>query len=354
MTLPAPSSEQHTWAVRIAQYDINRLLGITGPLTTTTTDTSRVRILHHFHTVTCSTLGGDIVNRTVRSVVETTAGAKPYLMHVVLAMGLAHLRRLAPLSGPRATQRRLVGAETFHWHAALQAYRSRLAADGAFKDDFDSMVATTFLTILYTFALDDDIAVDALGTNATAAWTHALEPLAAASGFRALNCVNTMNMPGSVWTPVVSETDNEDHTFTSKAPGIDSLPAAFIDLCDLSPESTEANNPYHSIVRHLTPLLALKPGLANMTTLFAFVGRTWRVLRPLLLQRDCRALLLVSWWLALLHQVDQWWVATRARSECAALVAFLSASSNPKIQALLVYPASFGVADYAWIWQPQR
>jgi hypothetical protein len=134
---------------------------------------------------------------------------------------------------------------------------------------------------------------------------------------------------------------------------VDGLPLAFVELCDLDSTSTNENNEYHYILRLLTPLLCLDPNSENFTKLIAFSGRTWPYFQPLILRKDPRGLLLVAYWFATLRQLDdQWWLTLRARSECIAIVTYLAQLHDPKIDALLAYPASFGQADLSYIWDP--
>ena len=78
----------------------------------------------------------------------------------------------------------------------------------------------------------------------------------------------------------------------------------------------------------------------------------WSYFRPLLFRKDPRGLLLAAYWFASLRQIDQWWLTVRARSECMAIVSYLTELQDPKIAALLAYPASFGQADISYIWDP--
>jgi len=154
-----------------------------------------------------------------------------------------------------------------------------------------------------------------------------------------------------VWRQVLPGSDDDRGTFSDGSEtGIVGLPPAFVNLCDLDEHSTNENNEYHYILRLLTPLLRLKADPENFAALMAFCGRTLPTLRPLVLSRDPIALLLLSYWFALTAQIDQWWLTQRARSECMAIVQYLSGLGNPKITALLPFPASFGQASLSYIW----
>jgi len=179
---------------------------------------------------------------------------------------------------------------------------------------------------------------------------HAINPLAATGGFGALRVILGEHMMESTWGSVLQDSDDELGTFTDDRIGTAGLPAAFVDLCELDAESNAENNPYHAIVRRLTPLLRLRPCEDSFTKFIAFSGRTWRYLRPLLLVRDARALLLISYWFALMKEKKQWWICVRAETECIAIVDYLRRSEDPRILPLLTFPASLGQADLSYIW----
>lgn len=347
-------------AVELAQHDLNALLGLESkaiqggmPL-----NTSGIRVLQHFQDMTSFTLGSRQLSCNLQGIVGNAALNRPYLMHIVLAVSSLHLKKTTSETALPLKRQQLAVAGAEHWQTGLRMYQAALSQQceaGTFSgQDFDSMVAASFLSIVFTFALDDEIAPGAFGSDdSPGAWDHILSHMAVIRGFRALDCIHGGAIPSdSAWLPIMQGTDDHKHTYTDKAQGIDGLPVAFVDLCGLTPDSTEASNPYHKIVRHLSPLL--RAGLRNETTkLLAFVGRVWAQLQPLLSQGDSRSLLLTAWWLTLMRQVDQWWVAARAQTETIAIVNYLSTSSDALIQALLVFPASSGTADFSWIWNPQ-
>ena len=111
-------------------------------------------------------------------------------------------------------------------------------------------------------------------------------------------------------------------------------------FCGVNEHSTSVNNEYHRILQMLGPLLQLERGIRHFTKLVAFGGRSVHLFRPLLQRRDPKALLLLSYWFALLRQLDQWWLNIRVRSTCHAIVTYLRAMADPTMNALLSFPAS--------------
>lgn len=307
----------------------------------------RVEALQHFQASASLTLGCPAVARIMHDFVPRTAWSTSYLMHMVVAIACAHWKRHLT---DESYRRDLNLAEIESWSLALQLYRDRLAMSSVEEDDGDALIATTVLAICYTFALDDDVPVDAMVHDNEQMPTQLLDPLAATAGFRALFYLLGSTPPRGHWTEILCATDDEQHTFTYEQPGISGIPRAFVELCELDQNSSPTNHPYHRMVRLLTPLLHLQPNVHNFNRLFAYCGRTWENYKPLLTRRDARALLLISYWFALLRQIDQWWLTTRAKSECLAIVSYLHDLYMPDIDALLPYPAAFSHSNAGYMW----
>ena len=269
----------------------------------------------------------------------------------ILAVSTAHLKRLyAPHVRGHSE---LVLAEAIHWQYGLRMYQAQLAGKTELPNqsctDFDSIVGATILVTIFTFALDDRIPIDSFTSGNAIALSHAPSPMAMTGGFRALP--QDLGDGYSKWIPVLEGSDDEHGSFSDESPGTHGLPEAFLGVCELDDDELRDYNPYHKILRQLAPLLRLAPSPNHLHKLLGFSGRTWVEFRPLLERKDQRALLLFAWWLALLRQVDEWWITTRARTACMAVVHYLCATEDPRVQALLEYPASPDSTDYAWIWE---
>ena len=337
-------------SVDLVETDLDDLLDVTSSLSISDSPTSNMRILQHFSSFTSLTLGGTKCRSVMHSFVSQKAWEYSYLMHIVLAVSSAHLKRLHSDESQLRLHQQFAIAEAAHWQCGLQLYQRALAGR---RPDFDATIATTFLTIIFTFSLDDDLPQDAYTDEDNEKLKHALNPLAATGGFRAIRDLFGEFMNNSVWKIVLQGSDDDQGTFSNaNQKGVEGLPIAFVDLCELDDDSTADNNEYYYILRLLTPLLRLESDFENFTKLMSFCGRTWPYLRPLLFRKDPRGLLLISYWFAALRQIDQWWITVRARSECIAIVNYLSQLQDAKIAALLPYPASFGQADLSYIWDP--
>lgn len=227
--------------------DLDGLLENTSNLDISDDPTCNVRMLQHFSSFTSLTLGGAKCRAVMHSFVSQKAWDHSFLMHLVLAVSSAHLKRLHSDASQLHLYQRFSIAEAGHWQAGLQLYRQALTTTG--KPDFDATLATTFLTIIFTFSLDDDIPQDAYAGEDDEKLRHAINPLAATGGFRALRDVFGQFMKASVWKPVLAGSDDNQGTFSDGSrTGVDGLPTAFVDLCDMDSDSTNDNNEYHYIV----------------------------------------------------------------------------------------------------------
>ena len=339
-------------AVDSVRSDLDDLLRIDNlvALSSPSASISAVRLLQHFQSVASTTLGDSTVQQVMHSHVAHSAWNQPYVMHMMLAVSSAHLKRFVPASNTLEGRRPYAIAEARHWQNGLALYRSALATSAArVKQNVDALISTTFLSVIFAFALEDRVPLNAFVGDYDNAVAHALSPMAAGSGIIALG--QTVQVHDSIaWMPVLRKGNDRVATYTSQTPGTEGLPRALVELCDINEDSTSANNEYHSIVRMLTPLLRLERSVEHFVKLIAFGGRTFSLLRPLLKRRDAKALLLLSYWFALVRQVDQWWLNVRATSSCLAIVTYLVTISDPKINALLSFPASCGQADLGYLW----
>lgn len=313
-----------------------------------------LKALHHFLEATCHTFGGDMITQVMHQVVGNNVWEYPFLTHMVIAVSSGHQRRLLGQSSNTKRLRSLGLEEMSHWQIGLQMFQSKLSRQTSGSEpelmNFDSVVSAIFLTIVFTLAMQDGNAENRSTAQEEDFVQRIIDPMSSTGGFRALQAIQVTPSETSVWMSALDTADDPNGTFTSRTPGTEGLPTAFVQLCELDEHSSSVANPYHAILRHLTPLLQMKPAPRNWSKLFAFSGRLHSTFRPLVAERDPRALLLLAWWLALLRQVDEWWIRAWARSECESVVAYLSGSTDPRVQSLLMFPTTFGTADISWIW----
>jgi hypothetical protein len=313
-----------------------------------------IHALRHFQTATCNTFVGAHLSKVMHNVVAKEIWSSPYLMHMVLAVSSGHRRRLLQTYGQKEQLRELGILEASHWQEGLQLYQSELARkfppSGPARTDFDAIIAAMFLTTVFTFASEDGT-LDIDSATSDDDLGRILSPMDSTIGLKALSVVGTGLRSDSPWIRVFHAASNSPGSITSDEQGITGLPLAFVKLCELDEISSSHDNAYHRILRHLTPLLKMKLDSQNMNKVMSFGGRLHTTIKPLVIAKDARTLLLLSWWLSLFRVADKWWTTGWARACCKSIVAHLSQIPDPRIQALLVFPASFGTADYSWIWR---
>ncbi|KAF2716730.1 hypothetical protein K431DRAFT_234731 [Polychaeton citri CBS 116435] len=347
---PSPSSSCHNMAVNLSQAQLKALFEGEAFWVPTLDSSQDLRLLQHFQNVTCATLGSDLACDVLQKTAAKLAWGNAHLMHMVLAISAAHMKRLAGGCHARTVTPSYEAIEAKHWQHGLQMYQAKLSSPNGVRGEFDSIVATTVLSTFVSYAIDDEVPRDVFSNLNKDAFDSALSPLGATSGFRALRILYGEFDAQSSWAPVLYAADDDLATFTTETPGTSGMPRAFVHLCGLNERSNSQNEPYHRLLRLLTPLLRLPYNKNNFAKLMAYMGRTWSEYKPLIGKRDPIALLLLSYWFALLRQMDQWWLQRRARTECNAIVAHLSENPDPRIRALLFFPSSFGEADISCIW----
>ena len=245
----------------------------------------------------------------MHSYVARTAWQQPYLMHMVLAVASAHLRRLVSSTDQPKRHSSLVVADVSHWQTGLELYRCALSSPANdVRQQGDALVSTTFIAVLYAFALGDEVAPNAYSLDYDCAVRNALSPMAAASGMAVLRSAFGVPDLSTAWRAVLLTSDDRHCTFTCQDSGVAGIPPAFVDLCGLEDTSTPKNNAYHAILRHLSPLLIVEPSNEHFVRLISFGARTFHNFRLLLEHRDTKALLLLSYWFALLSRLNQWYV----------------------------------------------
>lgn len=168
---------------------------------------------------------------------------------------------------------------------------------------------------------------------------EALNWLTIQTGLKSLLIQVEPYLQNSMWLPVFLDADDEVGTFANDQPGPAGLPKAFVELCEIGDATTVHNNTYHLPLCCLAPLLQIEPGLAAFVKLITFMGRLTPAFKQLLLDKDARALLILSYWFALMCRVDLWWIHRRVKSECIAICMVLQGHPDHRIRHLLQFPA---------------
>src|SRR5947209_8392409 len=94
-------------------------------------------------------------------------------------------------------------------------------------------------------------------------------------------------------------------------------------------------------------LIQLEAGIETFSKLITVMGRMDACCHGSLIEKDTRALLLFSYWLALMSKVKQWWIVGRARHECVAICRFSENDYDLRLRALLEFPVNTCEIDLA-------
>lgn len=294
----------------------------------------------HFLTVAVRELGMKSNQNLLISCVSSGAVSPGPMMHMVIAIAQLHLAKLQKCSSYQYLATR-------YWQSALAHYRHEIralkATDMQDSSRANALVTTTYLLNVLAFCIDD-WATEHSSLDADIDLT--ISSIASAGSLRSLLRIQPDLETTSKWQSIL-------RAFVHSGPALrlDQLPAAFIGFCELHNSSLDDESRlYYRMLCYIVPVLSAQPCTRQIASLFAMVGELWTDLQPRLVARDVKALLLLAWWLALLHRLDVWWLQSRARSGCAAIVTYLSSVENQKLTKLLEFPASLGMGGCAWIW----
>jgi len=229
-------------------------------------------------------------------------------------------------------------AEIYHLSRAVTLFKQKLS-DPIQLGDRDALWATAALLGMVTFSLIDalkpedawplkdsdstDLEWMQLGESKQTIWTIA-DPMRTESLFhhQATDYYNA-------WMEVLaSNTTLED------------IPMQFIQLYSLNEMTSAENNVYFRPLLGLAAVLSCtKPPLVIMH-FNIFMSHMESRFKMLLIQKDPRALLIISYWYSTVCDTSIWWMQRRALLECQAICMYLEKyhAYDTSIQELLQFP----------------
>lgn len=230
-------------------------------------------------------------------------------------------------------------AERNRLSLALSSYNARLAAPLT-EDDADALLATATLVNAISFATVST-------TDPSASWPmvtspHDLQWLAIQQGPGLVMANSGRWMAQSLFASSFPDFERDSEPPNPNAGYIHPtrIPTAMFVVCGITLGTIADDNPYLNCLELLEPLLSLTPSTANMAKFLPFIGSIRPAFLDLLKQRDHSALLILSWWYALLCPLEQWWLCTRSRTECAAICMYLHQCASATVKELLAFPAT--------------
>lgn len=250
-------------------------------------------------------------------------------MHGLIGVATTHLCSVLPNNCSYRV------AESYHWQQAIQRYTKEISS-GVTEKNMDPLYSACILLTVHSFRMEEfDPRSSFIFSNNPAD----LNWLRLQGGLRYLLERTKTWMPNSIWWEFFMQAHDENLNYNDDRPGRVGLNPALADLCGINESSTVENNPYLWPLRMLTNLLALERTKDNYQKYYNWMGRLEPEYYDCLLRKDPPALVLLSWWLALMCIVEEWWIETRIRSECTAICMKLEDSQDPIVLGLLEFPA---------------
>lgn len=246
-------------------------------------------------------------------------------MHTLIAVTTTHLCRIVPDN----TRYKL--AESYHWQEAITQYSNEVNSVIGLHN-MDGLFSACLLMTVHSFTLEE--------YNPRDSWVFSDDPqalnwLMLQGGLRYLLYRTQPWLERSMWWDTRENIPFEDHRS-----GRVGLHPELADVCGIDDSTTEETNPYLWPLRMLSLLLMLERTILNFPKYTTFMGRLLPEYFDQLLKKDPPALIVLSWWLALICSVKLWWMDARVRSECVAICMFLENNcEDSRILKLLEFPA---------------
>ncbi len=144
----------------------------------------------------------------------------------------------------------------------------------------------------------------------------------------------------SIWLGVFEEAAEAVLYLDDSRSGTDRIPAGLSVIFGVDDKSTCNNHRYFHVLRRLCRLLQIDPDdnsafLQHMQLVDGMSPQFVRLLNTL----DTRALMLLSYWLALLCAKDCWWSLVRAKNDCWAICEHLEQQGDELLWKYMDFPA---------------
>ena len=225
--------------------------------------------------------------------------------------------------------------EAYHWREAISQYSNEISTRVGLHN-MDALFSSCILMTFNSFSLEE---FNPRSSFVFSDRPESLNWLVLQSGLRHLLYMTRPWLSQSIWFEMFMSGRGDERTYEDNRPGRVDLDPDMADLCGIDESTTEETNPYHWPLRMLTNLLPLERTYSSFPKYTNFMGRLLPEYYEKLLQKDPPALIILSWWLALMNSIPMWWMETRVKSECVAICMFLEDSEDPLVLKLLEFPA---------------
>ena len=284
------------------------------------TANSLVYILRHFETSAFATLSNSTGQQILKTKIPHLVDQYPFLLHSVLAYSASHLRYLkGDIGNINATAR-------FHTSKALSLYSERLhqAISG---EEMDAMFAACLLLTGLFFVDDEPVPINSWSTrnNGHYGW------ITMASGLPILlNTQKDWDRSKSFWLPFLAEVNTAQQHSVSD---IQHVPRELFEVC-----ASASLEVYTPALVNLGSIMRSATDNQEFARLISFPSRLSPDFNKLVYLQDSGALLILTYWFALMQRVPYWWCMGRTRHECQVLCQRLRRHSDAKVRAALRFP----------------
>lgn len=281
-------------------------------------------LLDHF----VRNLGHSVAGAEYSEIVTTKAidiaHETPYLMHAMLALAAGHLQLV--VNDGRAYRI----PEALNTQLASQGLRTAVMHMRAAKD-MDSVLTTSMILNCLAFCYADRHDVEQDSDQSTFNWNW----LRILTGLKDLLIETRPFHAESIWMPMFIATK----TFAITEPQLNDLDVRLAAYCNITAESTMADNPYVDFYTQLAPLVVRTPGMYYLRLYSNAIGGIDGQFVDLLEKQDSKAMLLFAHWLALMCSCASWWLIQRITRKCWALCQILDRRLRGDERVMLERPA---------------
>ncbi|RFU27620.1 hypothetical protein B7463_g8707, partial [Scytalidium lignicola] len=286
-----------------------------------------------FQVRTVLTVGTPNGSQLFQKIMPQLAFAHPYLMHIVQAITAAHDRYLSPSSPSKQSF-----IESYHlsWGTAL--FSAKLSGPLEESDRDPLWASAALLGAVVSSAIEASTPEEAWPLKKPESTD--LEWLKMSESKSVIWQLTDPLRDTSLFRPVSGDWTTD--LFRLPQPpsrGTEGVLPAFISVFELDEYSTADNNPYYTEVHGISTLLNLPRNRSTVIRFLSFASHMQPEFKILMQKKDHRALLLLSYWYAMVIE-GLWWIARRARLECQAICLYLEREciNDRDIFELLEYP----------------
>lgn len=246
-------------------------------------------------------------------------------MHAALALSAAHVQVHKTCTGRSLD-------EMMHLTEAISLFRNTIDQD--WDQNADAVLGTAYFLNGVSF-VDHRLVDDPSITLDLPSFGWIRMQI----GITQLLCRASERSKSHIWIPFFRKNTPDAHLIYDERSGTNGIPDAFVNLFEVTEQSTCDGHPYLRPLRRLCQIMKLERSTKNASMFINFCQGVSTNFVDLLESLDARALLLFSYWLGYMCSVELWWCKNRVRNECRSICSFLT-RWHPELTDVLMFPAA--------------